>query len=417
VLLPLILWLAVSATPALAAAGSLDTSFNGTGKVQDSTMTGMGIDTQSTGRIIVAGSSFDSAHSDFVVARYTGAGALDLTFGGGDGYATVDFGSEFDYCNAVVVDPLDRIILVGGTAASITAVARLNPNGSPDGTFSGDGRLTIDLGGTGQALESVAVTPTDKIIASGEVAKSGFFTSMAVVRVTTAGVLDATFAGDGLRTVAKGTGNTFGSAIASAAKGKMVVAGLTVNGSDSNAIVARFTKTGALDATFSGDGLASPNLASLSGGFDIARGITIQSGNIVIVGTAAGPFGDDMLVARFTTDGKLDKTFSGDGRMYVDATGGSGSDSGRDVTIQTDGKIVAVGSSVVASTDDFLVVRLKTNGGLDNGFSGDGRTTTPFGTLSDVARGVVLQLNGRILVVGTVQTTPSELGLARYLAS
>ena len=48
----------------------------------------------------------------------------------------------------------------------------------------------------------------------------------------------------------------------------------------------------------------------------------------------------------------------------------------------------------------FAVARYNTNGTLDATFSGDGKQTTAFGGQSDVATGVAIQDDGRIVVGG-----------------
>ena len=67
------------------------------------------------------------------------------------------------------------------------------------------------------------------------------------------------------------------------------------------------------------------------------------------------------------------------------------------MAIQGDGKIVAVGYG--GTQRDFVLARYNPNGSLDSSFSGDGKQTTDFGG-TDVARGVALQGDGKIVVVG-----------------
>ena len=73
---------------------------------------------------------------------------------------------------------------------------------------------------------------------------------------------------------------------------------------------------------------------------DGASALAIQAdGKIVVAGGAR------YRVARYNSDGTLDATFGGDGKVRIDFTSGSGYATG--VAIQADGKIVVVGIRVI----------------------------------------------------------------------
>ena len=71
--------------------------------------------------------------------------------------------------------------------------------------------------------------------------------------------------------------------------------------------------------------------------------------------------------------GDLDPTFGGGGTVV---TGISGNDSANAVVVQSDGKIIAAGSSTGAGTD-FTLVRYLDTGGLDATFGNTGQVITP----------------------------------------
>jgi uncharacterized delta-60 repeat protein len=80
------------------------------------------------------------------ITRLMPTGSPDPAFGGG-GTATVDFGPLADVANAAVLQPDGKIVVAGDTQADEdVAVARLNPDGSPDATFGADGKATVDFG-------------------------------------------------------------------------------------------------------------------------------------------------------------------------------------------------------------------------------------------------------------------------------
>src|SRR5205085_7009018 len=146
-------------------------------------------------KLIVGGSVGNGTKNLFGLTRLNSDCSLDLTFGGGDGLATLDFGTSADLISLALTGD-GKIVAVGkaGTATGTDwAVARFNADGSPDTTFSGDGMTTTDFFGFGDTAYGVDVQPDGKIVATGTA--SGVTTQMAVVRYSVDGSLDASFDG------------------------------------------------------------------------------------------------------------------------------------------------------------------------------------------------------------------------------
>ena len=109
------------------------------------------------------------------------------------------------------------------------------------------------------------------------------------------------------------------------------------------------------DPAFSQDGRA---IVSLSSGQDIAQSVAVQSdGKIVLAGNVgAGTANSDFALARYNANGSLDTSFSGDGMLT--AAPGPGSDVAQGVAIAADGKILMAGySNFAATNDDFVLLR------------------------------------------------------------
>src|ERR687896_174979 len=83
--------------------------------------------------------------------------------------------------------------------------------------------------------------------------------------------------------------------------------------------------------------------------------------------------------------GDLDPTFDGDGKVTTDFAGAD--DEAQGVAIQGDGKSVSAGLAGVSGTDDFALARYNSDGSLDPTFSGDGKVTTDFAGDFDGALG------------------------------
>ena len=204
----------------MAAPGDLDTSFDGNGKKTinfGGTDAANAVLVQPNGRIVVAGDG--GAPGTFCVARLRANGAFDTTFGSG-GRRTIDFGGDSGSLRGAALQADGKILLAGRSDLQV-AVARLNPSGSLDTTFSGDGKKLFSWGGFSQAT-SVLVLPNGKILLGGFFGPEGG--NIQVARLNANGALDNTFGTGGKSPVDFG-GDDFGHAIARQANGRILVAG------------------------------------------------------------------------------------------------------------------------------------------------------------------------------------------------
>ena len=381
---------AVFSAGAQGAPGDLDLTFSGDGRQTTDFRFGFSRATavarQADGKIVAVGES----QAGFGLARYNPDGSLDPTFSG-DGLQTTDFGGR---ATGVAIQADGRIVAVGGGGAGF-AIARYNPSGSLDTSFSGDGRKTTDFGDFDGAT-GVAIQANGRIVAVGAVGV-GFAGDFALARYNADGTDDLSFSGDGKQTTDFG-GEDGASGVAIQSSGKIVAVGDAFDGSAF--ALARYNPNGTLDTSFSGDGRQTTNF----GGGGAARGVALQAdGKIVVVGGAGSGLGDpDFALARYNPNGSPDTTFSGDGRQ---TTNFGGIDGANGVAIQANGKIVTAGSAEGAG--GFALARYNPNGTLDTSFSGDGRQTTNFLE----ANGVVLQPDGKIVAVGG---TADDFALVRY---
>jgi uncharacterized delta-60 repeat protein len=117
----------------------------------------------------------------------------------------------------------------------------------------------------------------------------------------------------------------------------------------------------------------------------------------------------------FTT-GLLDPNF-GNGGVVISPISMTLGDGARAVAVQMDGKIVAVGYVDSGSGNyDFAVARYHTDGSLDTTFDGDGIVITAISAGRDEARAVAIQPDGQIVVAGVTSnnTTGTDFVVARY---
>ena len=247
---------------------------------------------------IVGVGRMDAGEPQFAVVRWNPDGSLDNTFGGGDGVVSTNFGSGEDSATSVALQADGKIVAVGGAPGSggQFAIGRYNSDGTPDATFSGDGRTTTNITSGADFAWDVAIQPTDqKIVVAGR--SGGADPRFAVVRYNTSGSPDGTFSGDGKTTVNLTTGEDNGTALALQANGRIVVAGFA-SGAGGQVGLARLRASGALDISFSGDGRLIKNLTK---GEDFAWDVAIQPGDQKIVLAGRSGAGAGSLVALDTT--------------------------------------------------------------------------------------------------------------------
>ncbi len=381
----------------------LDPSFDNDGKLTTSNGPGddvaTGVAVQSDGKVVVVGSSFNGTNYDFLVTRYNANGSLDTSFDG-DGKLIAAFGTGDDFATGIAIQSDGKIVVVGYSSNGSDndfAVARYNLDGSLDTTFDGDGKLTTAIGASYDEAYTVAIQNDGKIVVAGRSINGGWF-DFAVTRYNTNGSLDTTFDGDGKLTTAIGTTSDVALSVAIQSDGRIVAAGLSSNASvtDFDFAVARYNANGSLDTTFDSDGKLTTAIGPAN---DAAYGVAIQSdGKIVAVGYSFNGNNYDFAVTRYNTNGSLDTTFDGDGKLTTAV--GTLHDYANGVAIQGDGKIVVAGSSHNGLNDDFAVTRYNADGSLDTAFDDDGKLTISIGTTNDEANAVAIQSDGKIVVVG-----------------
>ncbi|WDF42272.1 calcium-binding protein [Streptomyces sp. T12] len=394
---------------AFAAPGDLDPTFGTGGKVSITTDTfaeGQDMAIQPDGRIISVGWEQDAEFldSEFALTRHNSDGSVDTSFGGGDGEVLTDFENGEDVAQGVAVQPDGKIVVVGRhqetddefAGCCWFTVARYNADGSVDTAFGGgDGWVSPGLAGGAEDAAGVAVQPDGKIVAG---ARAGG--SFAVVRYLPDGSPDGAFGGgDGVSiTSFSDVGGAVAQDMALQPDGKIVLVGYSGE-TNFDFALARYNSDGSLDTTFSGDGRVTTDL----GGYNWGETVVVQSsGKIVASGSSGGRF----TLVRYNVDGSRDSGF-GTGGV---ATADFGSTAGvYDLALQPDDRIIAGGGGAVG---DFALARFNADGSLDTGFGTDGRITTDFG-VGDRVNSLAVQPDGKIVAFGS--NSDGLRALARYL--
>lgn len=511
----------------LTANGALDGSFDGDGIVaadfSGQTDLNYAVAVDAADNVLLAGFTQSPATgNDFALARFeAAAGALDVSFGGSGKVTTDLLGPTDEEASDLLVQPDGKILTFGYSSGptSRTLLARHNPDGSLDASFGDGGTLRLDFSGPGVStyaaavglqsdgkivvggmrhvwdwqsplynntqgdfflarflnngaldtsfgvggiatadfeyqyhpssnytvhgddfLTDLIVTPNDEIIAVGS--SNGYFgfglgngihsygSLFAVAKFDPNGALDASFDGDGkLVTPYDPTANEHGNspqAVALQPDGKILVSGgmyartwgaVLFSGS----VVVRYNADGSLDATFGGgDGIAPVDVAST---YVSVAGLAVQSdGKIVVGGTWYSPeYRPGFALWRLDSAGDLDLSFGIGGTVLtLTSDAGTYGNGFGNMALQADGKIVAAGTvyrTAPVYNPDIMVVRYLSDGSLDSTFGVGGIVVTDAGSQEDWCVAVGIQRNGRLIVSGGVwdpATFGSDLLLLGY---
>ena len=372
---------AVAATPRVGIArigvdGALDTTFDpGTGF--NAAASARGIALQTDGRAVLVGTFTSySGTTRNGMAIVNANGSLDTT-------AVTGLAQRGELFTAAI--QADGKILVGGFMSSVGGIpraniARLNADGSNDATFNP---------GTGanDTVNAIAVQQDGKIIISGEFLQYNGTAISRIARLNTDGSIDTSFnVGTGLG----GTGfGLAGNSIAIQSDGKVLVGGgfTSYNGAAVGRLV-RLNTDGSLDSSFN-TGVGAANTVFK---------IVVQSDGKIVIGGDFITFNTvaSSRMARLNADGTIDTSFT---------LGAGFGGRVKDLAVQTDGKIVAVGGfTTFNAIPRVRAARLNSNGTLDTTFD------VGVGFPNEVAAIQPLP-DGKYLVVGNTFVT--ALGLPR----
>ncbi len=341
-------------------------------------------------------------------------GGLDTTFDSDGKVLTSTAG--FDEARSLAVQSDGKIVVVGSAFNGSffdMAIARYLANGSLDTSFDTDGLKTIDFAGQDDLANSVAIQSNGKIVVAGSSALANNGPSrFAIVRLNSDGSFDTSFDSDGKAISSSTSIDEAAHSLVIDSNGRLILGGYRyisprANGTSGyDFTLMRFKANGNIDTAFGTSGTTSTYFGTTIAN-TIINSISLQSdGKIIAVGEAQKPSDIDLAVARYNTDGSLDNTFGTSGSTTLDIAVDS-FQALNNLAIQTDDKIIVGGFL----NSDFALARLLTNGALDTTFDADGIVTTDFGSLDEGIRGIAVQTDGKILAGGVSAT---DFALARY---
>lgn len=399
-----LLVLCVTLSAAVYSQPELDTTFNLTGKqitdVAPGFDYGTGVLVQPDNKILVFGQAGFGAGGAFGLVRYNENGSLDVSFGSG-GIVVTDFDTgSGNIASGAALQSDGKIVLVGVTDFNVNqgrfTVVRYNTDGMLDSSFGSGGKVVHNIETNAyDGASKVAIQPDGKIVVVGHFIISGSIQRELLVRYNTDGSLDGSFGTGGIVRTSIGSGDIGGNrglAITLQSDGKIITTGTTRDVGSStfwDAYIIRYNSNGSLDNSFNGNGRKT---IVLSNGSDSFNAVAVQTDGKIVAAGFSGVQTPGFALVRLNSDGSLDNTFDTDG---IAVTGLNGELNG--LVISPSGKLVVAGSSAA----DFAVARHNPDGSLDSTFSEDGKLTIDVGSSSfDVPGGVVLDSLERIVLGG-----------------
>src|SRR5215203_1523294 len=320
--------------------GTLDTTFGSGGKI--TTFLGGGpqnynsVLVEPDGNILVAGSyGFLTGPPDqwvynFRIVRFSPNGSVVMTAGLP---STLPGGLQV---NDIALTTGNKIITVGINGSNVYLL-RHNQNGSLDTSFDSDGIVNF----VAAEVNAVAAQTDGKVLVAGKLGSD-----WAVWRFNIDGSPDTSFDGDGIFNAPVGTGASAAKEMIVKPDGKILTVGAALNPGAVTALV-QLNPDGSLDNTFDGDGKVFTTVPATDGGLDAELQ---RDGKIVAF---SGGTGDTFGLSRYLPNGALDITFSGDGIATETVAAKPGA-----IALQPDGKIVASGNTMLGGFgDSFAVAR------------------------------------------------------------
>ena len=397
------------------ASGAIDSSYGTNGYSRSISFTNVYAAFQPDGKIVLAGSGYNLNG----MARFTNAGVPDSSFGK-NGFQTTNFSAT-----AVTVKTNGKIIVTGNTALN-SVIGQFNTNGRPDVSFNKTGLALFDFtlkiapprGFTDSAIvhtgnaTTLAVQADGKIVVAGNVYSELIGKNFAIARYNTDGSMDNSFNGNG-RQITAINGTDEGYAVAIQKDGKILLSGYTYTTS-SNTIFAlvRYNKNGSPDSTFNGNGRQTANAGNMY--IMPGTGVGVQTnGKIVLAGCTLMGTDYDFVVARFNENGSPDNSFGTNGIVTTDIN--TSDDYTGSVTIQSDDKIVLAGYSYLGSNQLFSLARYNRDGVADNNFGVAGKLSGDYNQGNTRYNATAIQADGKVVVAGTTWNgLDNDFAIARY---
>jgi uncharacterized delta-60 repeat protein len=382
----------------------------------------------SNGNIIVTGYAYnDEGAERLLLAKYYSNGEIYKSFGGGKGWITSDFGySSKDYLtsgDSLALDSSGKIVVTGNVGAdTLFIIARYDTKGDLDKSFGGNRTGWVNF--TDSIINSfedtrLVIDDSGSIIVLGTESTKGQEVPFIIVKVTSNGELDKNF-GDGKSYIISGNNiptispERGGLALDNSNHILVCGQGFDVNGVDGVLLVRYNSFDGSLDDNFGEN--RGYTVTTIPNYKSSGNSLVIDSNNrIIVTGDVQNTEGtiSKTLLARYSSDGKLDKTFGGEGLGYsITSFGDANNSSGFAVSLDNNGLIVVSGGGIILSTGSFDLV-------IARYFNSEITTTTSTTTTTEpicLPAGTPILTDQGLVAIDKIDTKKHTIGKKRIVA-
>ncbi len=331
-------------------------------------------------------------------------GSLDHSFGS-DGKTLIDYNNTSNTAECIAILPDGGFVVCANNGywpEQDCLLLKFLSNGSLDFTFGTMGMVEFGFGVEESYCYDVAVRTDGKILVAG-MSRDASNTSIGMARFTPDGQPDVTFGYAGAIIVNLGN-SEYATSILLLSDNKFLICGATKGTTgDYDLLLAKFFSNGSVDQSFGTNGCTITDLHS--GSNDMARGMVFHNNKILISAYAYGPLYssyDAVVLARYTTTGALDPSFGVGGLSVIDGLKINDMVLSIDTRLAVDqqNRIVVSGDYIgVDEGDNGMLLRFLPNGYPDNGFGDYGLKVYDLEGETSF-QGLAIQADGKILAAG-----------------
>ncbi len=357
---------------------------------------------QNDGKILGVG----EAGNEIMVVRYLSNGTIDSAFGN-NGRAITDFGGSYSWGNAIAMNS-KNIIAVGRSDSNLIVVA-YTPEGIIDSNFANNGIFSLAFSLAFQTdmpwilgLRDVRIQADDKIVVCG---------NDKIIRLTDDGMLDSSFADNGIATLS----NSYSGLLSLQIKddGKIVAAG---HYNFCKFHVVQLLQDGSPDSSFGNDGVVTTQVA---GGFGlglISSILLLPDNELVCVGIGGYDWGANRITfANYLPDGALNPNLNGGNYLMTN-------DYFPQVFLSSNGFIqedsaymVLTSSNSLFHSDSFAMKKFNADYTVDTTFGSGGTLKTNMNSTFACANSILKQNDNKIVLAGSSgDFSHRDIALARY---
>lgn len=364
--------------------------------------------------MIMAHSIYEGINENIAIRKLLLDGRADESFGD-NGLATKLYEDLSEFPNAIAVLKDSTIISVGHTYQSGFVnkgfLMHLTPNGELTKDLYPTGFMSpyLDVDTIEERLNDIVELDDGSLLIAGRrrISESDTRRDIVIYKFLTNGRLDRTFGKNG-EVVLAHLDDQEVEAIAVQNNGKILLAGYSGAGGGLDLITLRLNVNGQIDSTYGLNGLVFLELDSAQWATDVV----IHGNEIFVSGFSvdSDPEGD-IIIVKLDQTGAFDSNFGDNGLVRIDSNT-EGYDFANEFRVQEDGKII-----IGAIYDDhFALIRLNTNGNLDDSFGTNGVSLVENSMIKGGAcTSIQLMDDGRIIGVGYLEDEFRTPAIVRLL--